>query len=121
LPQYGMNVTTLLGALFAMSLMARRVIPERVAYKDVTYRQALALSFAYQGGVVTWVAFWAFYGRGFGADNLGNVAAFGGAYLTVIVVEPLVDLAVLAATKGLHWLPRGAPKLFQTRLYRPAA
>lgn len=44
LPQYGINVTTLLVPLFAMSLLARRVIPEKTAYKDIKYRQALALS-----------------------------------------------------------------------------
>jgi hypothetical protein len=60
LPQYGMNVTTLLVPLYAMSLLARKIIPEKTAYKDVKYLQALALSTAYQGGIVVWVAFWAF-------------------------------------------------------------
>ncbi|MCG8512269.1 MAG: energy-coupling factor ABC transporter permease, partial [Rhodospirillales bacterium] len=77
LPQYGMNVTSLLVPLFAVTILARRVIPETTAYKDLRYGQALALSTAYQGGVVAWVAFWAFYGHGFGAENLAQVGSFG--------------------------------------------
>jgi len=119
LPQFGMNVTSLLVPLFAMSILARRIIPANVAYKDVTYAQALALSTAYQGGIVSWVAFWAFYGNGFGAENLAQVGAFGAAYMTVIVVEPLVDLAVLAAAKGLHGLKDS--NLLNERLYEAAA
>lgn len=102
LPQLGMNLTTLLVPLFAMSVLAKRVIPANVAYKDVTYGQALALSTVFQGGIVSWVAFWAFYGQGFGTENVANVATFGAAYMTVIALEPLVDLAVLASVKGLH-------------------
>lgn len=49
LPQYGMNVTTLLVPLFALSAIAHRYIPEKTAYKDVKYSQCLALSTAYQG------------------------------------------------------------------------
>lgn len=119
LPQYGMNVTSLLVPLFAMSMIARRIIPQNVAYKDVTYKQAFALSTAYQGGVVVWVAFWAFYGQGFGAENFAQVGAFGAAYMTVILVEPLVDLAVLAAAKGLGHLKGSA--LVVDRLYEAAA
>jgi len=119
LPQYGMNVTSILVPLLAIDALARRVIPANTAYKDVTYRQALKLSTAYQGGVVTWVAFWAIYGSGIGADNLAQVAAFGAAYMSVIVIEPLLDLAVLAAVKGLHQLEDS--KVFQPRLYRAAA
>jgi ABC-type Co2+ transport system permease subunit len=104
LPQYGINVTTLLVPLFAMSLLANKVIPQATAYVDLKYSQALKLSTAYQGGVVLWVAFWAFYGQGFGAENLANVASFGGSYMLVIVVEPLIDLGVLAVAKLLHRL-----------------
>lgn len=102
LPQYGMNVTTLIIPLFAISELARRIIPERKAYVDVGYRDALALSTAYQGGIVAWVAFWALYGHGFNVENLTSIATFGAAYMTVILVEPLVDLAVLAAAKSLR-------------------
>jgi len=119
LPQYGMNVTSLLVPLFAVSMLARRIIPTKTAYKDVSYGQALALSTAYQGGVVAWVAFWAFYGNGFGAENMAQVGMFGGAYMLVIAVEPLIDLAVLAGAKGLHGL-KDMPFL-NPRLYRSAA
>jgi ABC-type Co2+ transport system permease subunit len=61
LPQYGINITTLLIPLFAMSILAKKIIPENIAYKDIKYTQALKLSTAYQGGIVAWVAFWAFY------------------------------------------------------------
>jgi ABC-type Co2+ transport system permease subunit len=115
LPQYGMNVTSLLVPLLLVDAMARRVIPANTAYKDVTYGQAFKLSTAYQGGVVAWVAFWAFYGQGFGAENLAQVASFGAAYMGVVMVEPLVDLAVLAAAKSLHQL--AGSKAFHARLY----
>ncbi len=118
LPQYGINVTTLLAPLFVMALLARRVIPKQVAYKDLKYTQALKLSLAYQGGIVSWVAFWAFYGQGFGSDNLAQVAAFGSAYMSVILIEPLVDLAVLAGAKALHALRHSG--LVERRLYAPA-
>ncbi|MCG8691993.1 MAG: energy-coupling factor ABC transporter permease, partial [Minwuiales bacterium] len=99
LPQYGMNITTLIVPLWAVSLLAKRIIPARTPYVEVTYLQALALSTAYQGGIVAWVTFWAFYGGGFGAENLVAVGSFGAAYMTVIILEPLADLAVLAGAK----------------------
>nr|VFJ70968.1 MAG: Cobalt uptake substrate-specific transmembrane region [Candidatus Kentron sp. FW] len=119
LPQYGINVTTLLIPLYAMSLLARKVIPEKTAYKDVKYSQALALSTSYQAGIVAWVAFWAFYGRGFGAENLANVSLFGASYLTVIIVEPLLDLAVLAVAKNFERFKDSL--LLGNRLYSPAS
>ncbi|MES9823301.1 MAG: energy-coupling factor ABC transporter permease [Candidatus Thiodiazotropha endolucinida] len=118
LPQYGMNVTSLLVPLLLVDALARRLIPAKTAYKDVKYGQALALSTAYQGGVIAWVAFWAFYGNGFGAENLIQVGSFSVAYLTVIVIEPLLDLAILATAKSLHQLKDS--KLFHSRLYRAA-
>lgn len=119
LPQYGMNVTTLLVPLMALSVLARRIIPEKTAYKDVQYSQCLALSTAFQGGVVTWVAFWAVYGQGFGAENLAQVSSFGLAYMAVIFIEPLLDLGMLAAAKTLHQLKDS--KVFQPRLYKASA
>ncbi len=118
LPQYGMNVTTLLVPLFALSALARRIIPADTAYKDVSYSQCLALSTAYQGGVVAWVAFWAIYGQGVGAANLAQIGTFGMAYMTVVLVEPLLDLAVLAAAKALHRFRASA--VFHSRLYHAA-
>ncbi|OCW59165.1 energy-coupling factor ABC transporter permease [Hoeflea olei] len=119
LPQYGMNVTTLLVPLYAMSLIAKRIIPAGTAYTDVTYKQALALSTSYQGGIVLWVGFWALYGHGFGAENLAQIASFGAAYMLVIIVEPLADLGVLAIAKTMRRL-EGAPVL-TNRLYNAAA
>lgn len=118
LPQYGMNVTTLLVPLYAMSLLAKKVIPAKTAYKDITYRQALALSTSFQAGIVAWVAFWAFYGQGFGAANLAQVGTFAAAYMTVIVVEPLLDLAALAIAKNVDRLKTGT--LLHNRLFAPA-
>ncbi|NHX28264.1 hypothetical protein HA397_30475, partial [Escherichia coli] len=92
LPQYFINITTLLVPLFAMGALAKRVIAPGTAYVDLKYRQALALSTAYQGGVVAWVGFWAFYGQGFGAETMSSVLSFGGAYMLVVLIEPLADL-----------------------------
>ncbi|WGT51400.1 energy-coupling factor ABC transporter permease [Thioclava nitratireducens] len=97
LPQYGMNVTTLLVPLFGLQLLAKRLIAPGTAYVDLKYSQALALSTAYQGGIVAWVAFWAIYGQGFA--EVGKVMTFGAAYMSVILLEPLIDLAVLALAK----------------------
>lgn len=118
LPQYGMNVTTLLVPLYAMSLIAKKIIPQKTAYKDVKYAQALALSTSYQAGIVVWVGFWAFYGEGFSMATLANVSSFGLAYMSVIIVEPLVDLAVLALAKTFSRLSNSG--LVQQRLYHAA-
>ncbi len=119
MPQFGMNVTTLLVPLFAVSALARRIIPANTAYKDVEYAQCLALSTAFQGGVVAWVAFWAIYGQGAGAANLAEVGTFGVAYMSIVIIEPLMDLAVLAAAKRLHQFKDS--KAFNPRLYRATA
>lgn len=118
LPQYAMNVTTLLVPLFATAALARKVIPGHVAYVDIRYAQALKLSLAYQGGIVFWVGFWALYGQGLGAENLASIGTFGVAYMTVVLLEPLIDLGVLAVAKLLHRL-KGSP-LVERRLYHPA-
>lgn len=118
LPQYGMNMTTLLVPLFAVQAMARKIIAPDTPYVDLKYSQALALSTAYQGGVVLWVAFWAFYGQGFGAENLASIVTFGGTYMLVVIVEPLADLAVLAGAKALKGL-RGTA-IVTPRLYDAA-
>ncbi len=118
LPQYGMNVTTLLVPLFAMSKLAGRIVRAETAYKDVSYWQALSLSTSFQAGIVGWVAFWALYGHGFSAANLSSIASFGAAYMSVLLVEPLVDLAILALAKSWHRLK--ASSLVQPRLYAAA-
>ncbi|RVH16286.1 cobalt transporter [Sinorhizobium meliloti] len=118
LPQYGMNVTTLLVPLWATSLLAARIIPPRTAYVELTYRQTLALSTTYQGGIVAWVAFWALYGHGFSVENLAAVGSFGAAYMSVILLEPLIDLGVLAGAKALDRYSRGP--MFNIRLHQAA-
>ncbi len=102
LPQYGINVTTLLASMFALNMAAKKVIPQGVAYKDITYTQLLKLSVIWEGAIVSWVAFWALYGQGFSAENIYNVLTFGAAYMSVIILEPLVDVAVLAAVKAYN-------------------
>ncbi|WP_019646826.1 energy-coupling factor ABC transporter permease [Novispirillum itersonii] len=118
LPQYGMNVTTLLVPLWGIHLLARRIVPAKTAYVDLKYSQTLALSTAYQGGIVAWVAFWALYGHGFSAETFESVGTFGLAYMSVILIEPLVDLAVLAAAKALRQISTGPA--FNTRLHNAA-
>ncbi len=115
LPQYGMNVTTLIIPMIAMSAMAKRIIAPNTAYKDLTYTQALKLSSTYQAGIVTWVAFWAFYGQGFGAEALSSVGLFGVAYMSVILIEPVLDLAVLALAKSISSFSNTT--IFEKRLY----
>jgi len=117
LPQYGINLTTLLVPLFALQALASKIIAPNTAYVDLSYGQTLALSTAYQGGVVAWVAFWAVYGAGFGMENISSVLTFGGAYMLVVLIEPLVDLAVLAGAKTLRDLDKTGlvtPRLFQS-------
>jgi len=100
LPQYGINVTTLLASMFILNVAVKKIIPAGTAYKDISYSQMLKMSVVWEGAIVSWVAFWAFYGQGFGAENLSEVLSFGSAYMGVVIIEPLVDLAVLAAVKS---------------------
>lgn len=51
LPQYGMNVTTLLVPLFAVTALAKRIIAPDTPYVELSYRQALGLSTAFQGAL----------------------------------------------------------------------
>lgn len=118
LPQYAMNVTTLLVPLFGLHMVARRVIAPNTPYVELGYRQALSLSTTYQAGIVAWVGFWVLYGEGFTVAAAQSIAAFGAAYLAVIIIEPLADLAVLAGAKGLRHL-KDSPVL-EPRLLNPA-
>jgi ABC-type Co2+ transport system permease subunit len=115
LPQYGMNVTTLLLPLFAVSALARRIVAPGTAYVDLDYGQVLKMSAVYQGGVVALVAFWALWGQGVSAASLSAIGAFGAAYMLVVILEPLVDLAVLAGAKAMRGL-KGSP-IVTERLY----
>ena len=119
--QYGMNVTTLLAALFAMQAVAMRVPAANIPYVDLGYSHVLKMSVVFQGGIVAWVAFWTIFGRGFGAVNRQGVGSFGLACMTVVLLEPLIDLAVLAGAKSLRGLRglRGAA-LVTPRLHRAA-
>lgn len=117
LPQYGMNITTLLVPLLALRYAAHRFIAPGTRYADLRYGQALALSTTYQAGVVTWVGFWVLYGEGFSAATVQSLVTFGAAYLAVILVEPLADLAVLAGARGLHRF-KDSP-LLEHRLLNP--
>jgi ABC-type Co2+ transport system permease subunit len=118
LPQFGMNVTTLLVPLYSIGILGKRIIAPQTPYVNLKYRQALALSTTFQGGIVAWVAFWALYGHGFGAENLSSVLRFGAAYMSVIIIEPLADIGLLALAKTLHHYSAGP--LFEVRLHQPA-
>ncbi len=101
LPQYGINVTTLLASMLLLNYASRKIIPENIAYRDISYSQLLKMSLIWEGSIISWVAFWAFYGQGFGAENLYNISIFGASYILVVVLEPLIDLAILSAVKAL--------------------
>lgn len=118
MPMFFVNATTLLFPLFAVHALAKRIVPQTRAYVDLDYAQVLKMSAVYQGGVVAWVAFWAIYGQGAGAENIQSVLAFGGAYMLVVLIEPLADLAVLAAAKAARgWKDSPA---FTNRLHNAA-
>lgn len=102
LPQLGMNVTTLLVPLFALAAISRHIVKPSTPYADLSYRQTLKLSLIFQGGVVAWVTFWTLYGQGVNATTLSGLATFATAYIAVILFEPLLDLGILAAIKGLR-------------------
>ncbi|WP_094183625.1 energy-coupling factor ABC transporter permease [Bradyrhizobium canariense] len=99
LPQFGMNATTLLVPLFAIQALANRLIPSNTAHRDLQYSKALALSTAYQSGIVVCVTFWALYGAGFGAANPYNIAWFAVSYALVALVQLGVEMAALALAK----------------------
>jgi ABC-type Co2+ transport system permease subunit len=115
LPQLGMNLTTLLVPLFALNVLAKKIIAEDVAYKDISYKQSLKFSAIYQAGIVSWVAFWSVYGSGFGVETLTAVMAFAASYSVVVVVEPLLDLLLLGAIKN-HESIVGESKLVNSRV-----
>jgi len=118
LPMFFVNVTTLLVPLFAITALARRSIPHTTAYVDLDYSSVLKLSAMYQGGIVAWVAFWAFYGQGVSVETFQSVWTFGAAYMLVVLIEPIADLAVLAGAKALRGMERSG--LFTHRLYNAA-
>ncbi|WP_299692007.1 energy-coupling factor ABC transporter permease [uncultured Tateyamaria sp.] len=118
LSMFCVNVTTLLVPLFAVNAAAKAIVPRATAYVDLGYVQVLKMSAIYQGGIVAWVAFWAIYGQGIGADNMQSILSFGAAYMLVILIEPIADLAVLACAKAARgWNNSG---VFTQRLHTAA-
>ncbi len=115
LPQYGMNVTTLLASMLVLYLATKKIIPEKTAYKDISYTQMLKMSVVWEGAIVSWVAFWAFYGQGVSGENIQNVFTFGSAYMLVILLEPLIDLAILSIIK-VYYKRASCNILFNDRL-----
>jgi ABC-type Co2+ transport system permease subunit len=99
LPQYGINVTTLLASMFILNMAVKKIIPKETAYKDISYSQMLKMSIIWEGAIVSWVAFWAIYGQGLGVENLSNIFSFGSAYMSVILLEPVIDILVLSGVK----------------------
>ena len=99
LPQYGINVTTLLASMLLLQVVSKKIIPVGMAYKDISYPQMLQMSALWQGSIVTWVAFWALYGQGFSTENIMSVSSFSIAYMGVVLIEPIVDLAILTTVK----------------------
>lgn len=119
LPMFTVNITTLLAPLLVLTVLARRIVPAGTAYVDLDYTQVLKMSLTYQGGIVAWVAFWVLYGQGVGVENMAQIATFAAAYMLVVVLEPLLDLAVLAGAKTLRRY-KDAP-VFTRRLHHAAA
>lgn len=101
LPQFGMNLTTLLVPLFAVSALARQIIPSDTPYVQMSYKQMLSLSAVYQAGIVAWVAFWVLYGTGATVENGQSITQFAVSYMPVILIEPIVDVAVLWLAKTM--------------------
>ncbi len=102
LPQYGINVTTLLASMLLLNYATQKIVPAGTPYKDISYSQMLKMSVIWEGSIVSWVAFWALYGQGFTAENIQNILSFGGAYMLVVIIEPFIDLAILALVKAFY-------------------
>ena len=114
LPQLYINISTLLFPLFAVSYISKKIIPANIAYTDLQYTQVISLTGIYQGGIILWVAFWCFYGQGFNQETFYNVGVFSLAYSTVIGIECLLDVGLLAILKS--YKKRSLPSVFNKRL-----
>ena len=93
---------------------SKKIIPANIAYTDLKYRQVISLTGIYQGGIILWVAFWCFYGQGFNQETFYNVGVFSLAYSTVIGIECLLDVGLLATFKS--YKKRSLPSVFNQRL-----
>ena len=114
LPQLYINISTLLFPLFAVSYISKKIIPANIAYTDLKYRHVISLTGIYQGGIILWVAFWCFYGQGFNQETFYNVGIFSLAYSTVIGIECLLDVGLLAMVK--RYKKKSLPAIFDPRL-----
>ena len=114
LPQLYINISTLLFPLFAVSYISKKIIPTNIAYTELKYSQVISLTGIYQGGIILWVAFWCFYGQGFNQETFYNVGIFSLAYSTVIGIECLLDVGLLATLKS--YKKRSLPSVFNQRL-----
>ena len=114
LPQLYINISTLLFPLFAVSYISKKIIPANIAYTELKYSQVISLTGIYQGGIILWVAFWCFYGQGFNQETFYNVGIFSLAYSTVIGIECLLDVGLLATLK--RYKKRSLPSVFNQRL-----
>jgi ABC-type Co2+ transport system permease subunit len=114
LPQLYINISTLLFPLFAVSYIAKKIVPSNATYTDLRYRDVLTLTGIYQGGIILWVAFWCFYGQGFGQETFYSVGVFSLAYSTVIGIECLLDVGLLATLKS--YKRKTLPSVFNPRL-----
>ena len=114
LPQLYINISTLLFPLFAVSYISTKIISANISYTDLKYWQVISLTGIYQGGIILWVAFWCFYGQGFNQETFYNVGVFSLAYSTVIGIECLLDVGLLATFKS--YKKRSLPSVFNQRL-----
>ena len=114
LPQLYINISTLLFPLYAVSYISKKIIPANIAYTDLKYRHVISLTGIYQGGIILWVAFWCFYGQGFNQETFYNVGVFSLAYSTVIGIECLLDVGLLATLKS--YKKTSLPSVFNNRL-----
>ena len=114
LPQLYINISTLLFPLFAVSYISKKIIPAQCTYSDLRYRNVLTLTGLYQGGIILWVAFWCFYGQGFSQETFYSVGLFSAAYSTVIGIECLLDVGLLAMCKSVK--KQSLPAILNHRL-----
>lgn len=117
LPQYFINVTTLIVPLWAVDKVAHRIIRPDTPYVSLAPTQVVSLAATYQGGVILLVVLWSLYGGGFGAANLAQVGAFSINYLVVILVEPIVAMLILAGAKTID--PMVKAPILHKRLHHP--
>ncbi|MEM8937389.1 MAG: energy-coupling factor ABC transporter permease [Pseudomonadota bacterium] len=117
LPQYFINVTSLIVPLWLVTLVAKRLIARNTPYVGLKSWQVLAMSGSFQGSIIVCVILWSVYGQGFGAENMAAIGAFATSYLLVIIVEPIVALIILAIAKKLD--PSIRNPIFYNRLHHP--